>query len=128
MPATFTEVLPAQKSSRHNAMNWTPGSRPGTGLLTIHTARATAKYAVTEFPTPWDGRAFHLVKLTPGTDREAESYDVFCGRGKNHRCECRGFLRHSHCKHIDAALAIWDNGWLDMANGEQDVSSTEAPF
>ena len=53
--STQTEVLPATKSSEHNALNWTPGPAAGTGALVVHTARASCCYRVVEFKT--DGGA-----------------------------------------------------------------------
>ena len=109
---TYTEVLPPRKSSPKPALNWTPGENPGTGQLVIHTERASVEYTVATIPTDWAGRAFHFEKLTAGTDQEAESYDVFVGRtGQGGRCECKGFLRHRHCKHIDSAIALIANQW-----------------
>jgi SWIM zinc finger len=117
MPATFTETLPATRSSKHSALNWTPATDDGppAGLLAIHTDRASATYEVTEFPTGWDGRGFHLAKLAGGTDAEGESYDVFCARnGQDRQCSCKGFAfgRGKNCKHIEALLALIANGWL----------------
>jgi hypothetical protein len=113
--ATLTEVLPATKSSEHNAMNWTPGEVPGRGSLTVHTARASCCYRVTEFGTDW-GRAFRLVKDgTAGADATSESYDVLvCRDPRGHRCDCKGFIygRGKPCKHIAAALALIANGWV----------------
>jgi hypothetical protein len=125
---TFTEVLPATKSSENNAMQWTPGEVPGTGTLVVHTQRASVCYRVTEFATDW-GRGFHLTKDgTPGSDAASESYDVLvcrdplpdCGPAaggshrEGHRCDCKGFTfgRGKPCKHITAALALLANEWL----------------
>ncbi|HEV3436899.1 MAG TPA: SWIM zinc finger family protein [Gemmata sp.] len=134
MPTTYVEVLPAQKSSLQNAIKWTPSERqPGAGLLEICTTRLSATYFNIEYGTPWDGRAFNLSKVTPGSDPESESYDVFCHRGgQNHQCSCKGFAygRGRACKHIEAALALISNNWLrsELVNPEQDVASTECPF
>jgi hypothetical protein len=115
MSTTFTEVLPATKSSQHNALNWTPDAMPGRGVLVVHTARASVCYRVVEFATDW-GRGFRLVKDgTPGTDAESEAYDVLvCHDPRQHRCDCKGFTygRGKPCKHITAALAVIENGWL----------------
>src|SRR5262245_52861189 len=111
MPA-FVEALPARKSSKHSGIKWEP-TGPAAGVLTIDTDRARVVYAVAEFATDWAGRAFHLAKLTSGTDREAEAYDVFvCDSGRDHRCDCRGFTRFGHCKHLDACLTLIENRWL----------------
>src|SRR5687768_2478541 len=100
--ATFTEVLPQTKSSQHSAMNWTPGEAPGSGLLTVHTDRASVRYAVAELPCGWDGRAFSFAKPEgeTGTDKTAGRYEVFVGRnGQDRLCGCKGFSRFGHCKH-----------------------------
>ena len=133
MSVTFTELLPATKSSRHNGINWTPTDGPSTGILTVHTGRSTTIYKASEFQTEWDGRAFNLVKLTPGTDKEETVYNVFCHRGQqDNRCECKGFEFTGHCKHIAAVNALLENEMLwsrsELINREQDVTSTECPF
>jgi len=96
-------------------MNWTPSATPGQGVLTVHTARASCTYAVTEFGTDW-GRGFRLAKDgTPGTDATSEAYDVLvCRDPRGHRCDCKGFTfgHGKHCKHIAAALALIANSWL----------------
>lgn len=51
------------------------------------------------------GVAFRLVKvLAP-----AERYDVLLD-GERSSCECKGFLRHHHCKHRDGLQALVDAG------------------
>ena len=84
------------------------------GVLRIDTNRATAKYAVAEFPTPWPGRAFHLAKVTDGTDPAGESYAVFCSHHgpAGDSCDCKGFTYKGTCKHRDACRALLANGWL----------------
>jgi hypothetical protein len=131
MPATLTELLPATKSSRHSAIRFTPGTFPGTGELAIDDVRSSTRYAVAGLPCEFDGRAARLVKLTAGTDREAEGYSVFCaapGSRDHDSCECKGFYRHGRCKHVAALRAMLDNEWLMRSaceNGEADASSTE---
>lgn len=115
----YCEVLPAAKSTEHAATAWTPGALPGCGVPTIASRRASVTYAVSTFPTDWPGTAFRFEKVTAGTDPEAESYSVFCGRdGRNHRCECKGFLRwRTACKHILAGHALIANRWLGTDAG-----------
>ena len=103
---TLTEILPATKSSPHNALRFTPE----TGLLAVDTKRTTSRYRVYEFPEQDGGRAFRFQVLDGGTDPEARSYDVFCGVS-HASCECKGYLRHNRCKHIDAAQALIANNW-----------------
>src|SRR4051812_29054858 len=104
---TFTEILPPTVSAPHPDILWTPGITPGTGELVIQGCRSHTTYRVKDVPPPWCGQAVQLVKITPGTDREADGYDVFCaaGPGEVDRCDCRGFLRHGHCKHVEAVRA-----------------------
>ena len=113
---TLYETLPERKSSKNSAIQWTP-AEPGAavaGRLTIDTQRARVVFAVKEFDTPWEGRAFRLVKLTEGTDDSAESYSVFCGSGEvaGDQCDCKGFTYKHTCKHVDACRSILANRWL----------------
>jgi hypothetical protein len=76
-----------------------------------------------------EGRSFRLAKFDRGTDKEESTYSVYCSfRDPNAcLCDCKGFARHGHCKHLDAAQALNDNGWLtiDQTNPDTDVSNTE---
>jgi hypothetical protein len=136
MSHTLIEILPSQSSSPNNAIQWTPGSKTGTGILIVHVLRASTTYRVTEFGTAWNGRAFHLIKDGSGTDPESDSYDVYCGRnGQDHQCSCKGFAygRGKPCKHVLAVQALIENGWTErtqeeLSNPFQDVSSTDLPF
>lgn len=120
---TLTEVLPVSKSGPA-AIKWTPaepddpfaphvGTLPAAGVLVIESRRASAVYAVVEFPTGWDGRGFQLEKTAGGTDDGQSGYSVFCGRnGQDVQCVCKGFERWGRCKHIAACEALIANGWL----------------
>src|SRR5262245_9454094 len=72
----------------------------------------TDRYAVE--PLPCDhGRAFRVLKLTD--DRgDAVPYDVFLSRLAD-SCECLGFLRHRHCRHVEALRALLAAGRLPVA-------------
>jgi hypothetical protein len=131
----YTEALPATKSSRINTIHWTPSETvPHAGFLKIDTGRGRVPYFVVEIPHDRNGvRAFHFAKLadSPGTDAEAEDYTVEVGAaGQSSLCQCKGFLRwKTPCKHVAAAVAILDNGWLDSpVNPDADTENTEAPF
>ena len=81
-------------------------------VLTIYKDGKAEDYAVSEFPTSWDGRAFRLDKP------DGDFYHVFvCRRGQNHLCECRGFESTGHCKHHDAVRHLVHNGDLDDPRG-----------
>lgn len=129
---TLTEVLPVRAKAKPGAVRFTPGQRPGTGVVTIQAGRVPCEYVVVEFPSCWDGRAVHLAKVagSPGSDPEAGGYDLFVARnGQDRRCCCRGFDRHGHCKHVDTVVALIQNGWLDLefADPGADVGETEPP-
>lgn len=116
VPAIQFAALPVTLSSKRSAIAWLPSGddmSPVAGLLTIQTDRVSVQYRVTEFPTDWQGRGFHLMKTDDGSDPAEDSYSVFapkCGAG--HICECKGFLFAGKCKHVAAVAALIENGWL----------------
>lgn len=117
---TYTAAIPAQKSSPANSITWKPGGTPGTGLLAIHTSKASVAYTVEEFApgTGWHGRAFRLTKAS-------ESYSVFCAvNGQDNRCDCAGFCygRGKPCKHV---LACQELIRSELVNPEADTANTE---
>jgi hypothetical protein len=88
------------------------------GRLTVTQGANTkdiATYRVVEFPTSIPGRAFRLVKVAGGSDREADHYDVLIDPHGHDICECRGFLRHGHCKHVDSIRALLAVGAFEPA-------------
>ncbi len=108
---TYTDLLPPTKSEpKGAAFDWTPTADefgPRAGVLTIKQKRAYTGYVVCEFPTDWDGRGFHLSKLTTGTDPTEEAYSCFIAKnGQDKRCECKGFAYAGHCKHLAALSAL----------------------
>ncbi|QDU24039.1 hypothetical protein [Urbifossiella limnaea] len=128
---TFTEVLPAAPGVRPAALRWTPGRMVGTGLLCIQTpaGRCNCEYLAVELPggDGRGGRAALFAKTTPGSDAEADSYTATVSRDGRGGCECRGFLRHGHCKHEAALRALLANGWMDLhlSNPDADTGCTE---
>lgn len=123
-PTTCLDVLPTTEPT---AIRWVRGGE-GKGLLYIEDRKRTACYIVDEFPCQFEGRAFKFRCAGGQSDKDVASYEVFIGRGDHHRCDCKGFSYSrtgKPCKHILAAIAVWDNGWLDLANGEQDTANVE---
>jgi hypothetical protein len=78
-------------------------------LLTIGKKR----YGYYVFPLASDfGRAFKLVKFSCDVEPDgASEYDV-CLDGTRSQCECLGFLRHGHCKHVESLVALVEGGAL----------------
>ncbi len=110
------EMLPATKSSKHSNITWTASSeRAGCGHLVISVDRIRVEYLVCEFGSPWPGRSWHFAKVTPGSDKTSAAEDVFIGRnGQDRQCSCRGYAygKGAPCKHVCAALALLENGWV----------------
>lgn len=115
-PVTFTEVLPQHAHPKRPAMEWTPVNEPSgphVGYLSLHTARETTEYRVETFPADV-GYGVCLMKLAPGSgsDKTESHYCLSVTRAGVVECECRGFIRHGHCKHADAVKACLENRWL----------------
>lgn len=113
----YLDVLP-EKDGKSAAIFWFPikdQHSPNAGYVRIEDQRGTAVYLVTSIPTKWSGRAFFLSKIAGGTDRNQESYSVFCakkGEGES-TCECRGFLRwRTPCKHLLTCQTLITNQWV----------------
>lgn len=87
---------------------------PNRGILTTTVGRVVTVYRLREIKTVQSpARAFALHKLSGGTDQEAAGYDVLI-EPAGCRCECRGYLRHGHCTHIDAVSELCRNGEFDV--------------
>ena len=83
-------------------------------LLTLHVAGQETDYWLRVVPSDF-GEAYRLSKIVPTGDGPAELgevYHVLFEDQFNHTCECKGFLRHGHCKHIDSLKALRDAGRL----------------
>ena len=110
-PMAAGELGPT-RTCRGRGFSYQPSPRRGEGTLTVCclAGRRTelTTYAVVELVTPL-GRAFRLEKLTAAPD--TEPYDVLiAGTGGHDSCDCRGFLRHGHCKHHSSIQALVANG------------------
>jgi hypothetical protein len=60
---------------------------------------------VTELPADFGG-GFAVEKITDGT-----TYHVNLD-GERGTCECKGFLHHAHCKHVEGLAALIAAGRL----------------
>ena len=77
----------------------------GPGVVRITVGGKEADYFLTELAADF-GRGFQLEKI--GAE---ESYHVNV-EGVRKTCECKGYLRHSHCKHADGLAALIAAGRL----------------
>jgi hypothetical protein len=88
-------------------MNFRPYA-PGYGLLTITEQVTKSRTEVTDYVIARleaaYGHGFRVLKVggSPESDYDVHlSDDDECGT-----CECKGFLRHGHCRHLDALQAL----------------------
>jgi hypothetical protein len=81
--------------------------------LILEIGAASCNYWLTPVPSEIGGQGWRLEKFwaSHGTDTEAGEYHVLLA-GRQSSCECRGFLRHGHCKHLDALQALVASGQL----------------
>jgi hypothetical protein len=79
------------------------------GVAVVHFAvgKDEGFYAVYEVPCEIGGRGFAVHRLGLGT-----LYHVRVGAPEDTSCECKGFLRHGHCKHTRGLLALIEVGKL----------------
>lgn len=112
----YTEVLP-ERAGKRAAIRWYPlagDDTPQAGFVVVDTQRGSKAYSITEFPVSWHGRGFYFSKLTPGTDKSAEGYSVFCSAHgpEGDDCECRSSAKNGYCCHRDSARALLENLWV----------------
>ena len=105
-----TQVKPATKSTSHKPLSrrvrWLshPGWMQGVIEMRLEFARRTELFAYHISPIPCDfGDAFQFERL--GGD-ELAVYHVLFESEQDHSCDCKGFVRHGHCKHVDACKAL----------------------
>lgn len=74
-------------------------------------------YRVVKVPTTRNygqGLGFTILKVSGGTDVEADGYDVFVSaegtNGKFDSCNCKAWIVHGHCKHHTTVKEIIANG------------------
>ena len=110
-------ALPATKSSRANAVHYTPtGPDRGTAIIDQTGKGHIAEYAVVEFHAD-GGRGFRITKRGGGTDAYAVFLADECTADAGmayDTCDCHGFERFGHCKHVDAIRAITDRGLIAL--------------
>jgi hypothetical protein len=73
----------------------------GVGVFRITAGTRAEHYVFREIRCDIGGRGFEVHKLGLG-----DLYHVRVGRRRDCSCECLGFLRHGHCRHIAGLLAL----------------------
>jgi hypothetical protein len=80
----------------------------GTGVVRLTVAKKADDYFLTPIPADF-GRGFKVEKV--GLDCRESAYAVNLD-GEKRSCECKGYLRHGHCKHSDGLAALVAAGKL----------------
>jgi hypothetical protein len=72
----------------------------------IGTRTDNFRYSVLPIRSDVGGRAFEITRQDTG-----DTYHVLLHSPES-SCECKGFLRHGHCKHVDALQTLVSRGRL----------------
>jgi hypothetical protein len=115
--ATLTETRKPVNRVRH--VRLVVGLNPDgkNGLLRI-TERKGNKEVIDEYfidRIPADFGAAYLVEkrdYRPAGEDESRYHVNLSDDGAGHSCECRGFLRWGHCRHVEALAVLRDAGRL----------------
>ncbi len=110
---TCTKPRAPRKKPTRTARYHRVNSVYGTLEMTFTTARTTTVvgYHIESIPSDF-GRAFNVRKYASQVvDGEPTSYDVLLditpeGDATRSSCECKGFIAHHHCRHLEALLAL----------------------
>jgi hypothetical protein len=92
---------PRQKPARSIRLELAPEFN-GLGIVRITVGKDHADYFLTLIPADF-GRGFKVEKI--GLTCNDPPYCVNID-GDKKTCECKGFLRHGHCKHADGLAAL----------------------
>ena len=84
-----------------------PPDENGVGVFRIMADGVTSHYVFREIRCDIGGRGFAVHRLGLG-----DLYYVRIGLPLDCACECLGFLRHLHCRHIEGLLALQRKGKL----------------
>ena len=84
-----------------------PTTINGVGVFSVRVGGRMTYYTLHEIRCDIGGRGFEVHRLGLG-----ELYHVRVGRAADCSCECLGFLRHGHCRHVLGLLALIKRGLL----------------
>jgi len=80
----------------------------GFGIVRITVGKEHADCYISEIPADF-GRGFKVEKIDLTGDGPPYHVNI---DGEKKSCECKGFLRHGHCKHADGIVALIATGQL----------------
>ena len=99
---------PARKSKVSRSVSLLlPIGEQSPGVVRITVGKATVDYFLSPVAADF-GRGFLLEKVLP-EEGEPEAYHLNLDAERS-TCECRGHLRHGHCKHVDGLAALITQG------------------
>jgi hypothetical protein len=87
-----------------------PPDASGVAILCLTSGEEATYYTLCEIPCEIGGRGFALHRTGLGT-----LYHLRIGTPEECDCDCLGFLRHGHCKHVLGLLALLHAGRLPGA-------------
>src|SRR5436305_14854322 len=106
MSTVTTQRKPRQRQPRHISLALPPfEGNPGVVRITV--GKASTDYFVQPIPADF-GRGFTLSKIG-SEDGEVYAVNV---NGQQSLCNCKGHLKHGHCKHVDGLTALVRAGKL----------------
>lgn len=105
---TTTRTTTRTNKPTCRSLHWLAKLDNGNGIvemrLTFEKRTEIHRYFLTRLPSDY-GVAYRLEKIGDDASVEGgERYDVNVSARPT--CECKGFLRWGHCKHVDACTAI----------------------
>ena len=85
----------------------------GGAALELREGKVRTLFLLSAIPSDW-GSAFRLTKVThhqrgDGDDEYSVNID-----GEGGTCECMGFSRHGHCRHVEALVTLAKAGRLPL--------------
>ncbi len=83
----------------------------GHAVVTLTVGKQADDYLIRRLPSDF-GTAFAVEKVA---DPDGHSYAVCLNGNGTGTCECLGYLRHGHCKHVEGLAALVRAGKLPAA-------------
>lgn len=121
---TSTSARPSVKSSRKPQPRTARLMTVGTSqVLALTSGKDTTFYQLAALDHGFGEAAFRLSKADRG-EGPGEVYDVLID-GARSSCECKGFLRHHHCKHLEGIEALIQSGKLAVPAPKQQPAKRE---
>jgi hypothetical protein len=107
VPIISEEGMPGKRAPKRTFELIRSPRIDGVGAFCVSAKRDAAIYAFCEIPCEVGGRGFAVHRLGIGN-----LYHVRVGLPEECSCECMGFLRHGHCRHIEGLRALIERGGI----------------